>query len=43
MNTLYHLLLSIYRRQTWIHYIIYYCLYIEDKHEYITSFIIVYI
>jgi hypothetical protein len=31
MNTLYHLLLSIYGR----HYIIYYCLYMEDKHEYI--------
>ena len=39
MNTLYHLLLSIYGR----HYIIYYCLYMEDKHEYIISFIIVYI
>ena len=41
MNTLYHLSLSVYRRQTWIHYIIYYYLYIEDKHEYIISFIII--
>ena len=41
MNALYHLLLSIYRGQTWIYYIIYYYLYIEDKHEYIISYIII--